>query len=98
MTRRLYLRDGAKYRVRTPAGRETLCRWSDLDGVFLTGRRTQIRAVPMETLAAIKRVLQNSQPRRWYPLDQCFRAIHAPRTHDVPWVHPIRARALGAAA
>lgn len=96
--RRLYLRDTAKYRVRTTTGCETVCRWSEVERAFLTGRGARIRVVPIETIADVKRVLQNSQPRNWHPLDECYSEKHEPRKPSAPYVNPIRARALGLAA
>ena len=95
--RRLYLHDGAHYRVRTNTGRETLCRWCDTEREFLTGRGTQRRTVNQGTIAAVKHILQTGQPRRWYALERCYRGIHAPYVRPVPWVHPIRQRMLEAA-
>lgn len=96
--RRLYLRDMANYMVRTETGHETLCRWSDVQRAFLNGRGAQARVVPIETLAAVKRVAHTGLPRCWYPLDQCYRAIHEPRVPGPVYVNPIRARALGLAS
>ena len=95
MSRRLYLVDFDRYRVRKLDASIVFCRWDDDAMVFETGRGEERRVIPLEHVAAVSEITTNGKARMtvWYPFDQCFRAKHRPVSKVSTWVHPYARRA-----
>ena len=87
---RLYLSDRGRYRVRYLDATVRIAQWDDRACVFVTGRGTQRRTLPMDLVAAVSPFeVKGRCVIRFVPLDECYRDRHKPKDrHTRAWQHP----------
>ena len=97
MSRRLYLSDRNRYRLRFMDAHTCVATWDDAGRRFVAGRGYDRRLVDTDQIAAVAAFAPDGRARPvWVPFDCCYREMHRPRTQTAAWVHPYARQARAA--